>query len=234
MATQKTTAKASLRLEDGWFILLLAVIFIPFFVSSSLYDYYAYLNDRHGLAMSFLKFALLATMGESLGLRIRQGVYSYDGFGLFPRAVVWGFLGIGIKIAFVIFNNGSASFLGYMAVENSGTFSSRLLYAFTASSFLNLIFAPVMMVAHKVSDTHILQTGGTVRGLLSRISVSEILQHVDWKVMWGFVLKRTIPFFWIPAHTITFMLPASFQVLFAAILGVALGVILALAANKRP
>jgi hypothetical protein len=43
------------------------------------------------------------------------------------------------------------------------------------------------------------------------------------------VFKKTIPFFWIPAHTITFLLPADFRILFAAILGVALGIILAIA-----
>jgi hypothetical protein len=47
--------------------------------------------------------------------------------------------------------------------------------------------------------------------------------------MWGFVFKKTIPFFWIPAHTITFLLPPDVQVLFAALLGIALGTILAVA-----
>ena len=46
----------------------------------------------------------------------------------------------------------------------------------------------------------------------------------------GFVFKKTIPFFWIPAHTITFLLPGQYQVLFAALLGVALGIILSIAA----
>jgi hypothetical protein len=52
-------------------------------------------------------------------------------------------------------------------------------------------------------------------------------------VQWNFVFKKTIPLFWFPAHTITFLLPSQFQVLFAALLGVALGVILAIANNKK-
>ena len=52
-------------------------------------------------------------------------------------------------------------------------------------------------------------------------------------VAWGFVFKKTIPLFWFPAHTVTFLLPPSGRVLCAALLGVALGVLLALAARKK-
>jgi hypothetical protein len=43
------------------------------------------------------------------------------------------------------------------------------------------------------------------------------------------VFKKTIPLFWIPAHTITFLLDPDYQVLFAAFLGIMLGAILAVA-----
>ncbi|MCK7530557.1 MAG: Mpv17/PMP22 family protein [Marinilabiliales bacterium] len=46
------------------------------------------------------------------------------------------------------------------------------------------------------------------------------------------VLKKTIPFFWIPAQTITFLLPPEFQILFAALLSTVLGVILACRSAK--
>jgi hypothetical protein len=65
------------------------------------------------------------------------------------------------------------------------------------------------------------------------IPVGKIITGLDWKTQWGFVFKKTIPLFWYPAHTLTFMLPSNYQVLFAAFLGVALGVILAIANNKR-
>jgi hypothetical protein len=54
-------------------------------------------------------------------------------------------------------------------------------------------------------------------------------------VQWGFVFKKTIPLFWFPAHTITFLLPAHLQVLFAAVLSIFLGIILSVAAvlNKN-
>ena len=50
--------------------------------------------------------------------------------------------------------------------------------------------------------------------------------------MWGFVYKKTIPLFWIPAHTITFLLPAEYRILVAALLGIVLGVILGIASLK--
>jgi hypothetical protein len=40
---------------------------------------------------------------------------------------------------------------------------------------------------------------------------------------------KTIPIFWIPAHTITFLLPSEYRVLSAAFLSIALGTILAFA-----
>jgi hypothetical protein len=49
----------------------------------------------------------------------------------------------------------------------------------------------------------------------------------------SFVLLRTIPFFWIPAHTLTFMLPPEYRVLAAAMLSVALGAILAFAKRTQ-
>jgi hypothetical protein len=49
--------------------------------------------------------------------------------------------------------------------------------------------------------------------------------------MWGFVYKKTIPFFWIPAHTVTFLLPAEIRVLFAVVLSVVLGLLLTISAK---
>jgi hypothetical protein len=58
--------------------------------------------------------------------------------------------------------------------------------------------------------------------------MGKIIANLDWNVQWNFIFKKTIPFFWIPAHTVTFLLPVEFQVLFAALLGIALGVILSI------
>ena len=215
------------------------LLFLPFFMNEGLYDSYTHLNHLHGFFMAFIKFAILATLGEVIGLRIKTGKYTQPGFGVLPRAVVWGFLGVTIKFAFIVFASGTLSFLEYMGMQQAraifaGNLSAgRILVAFSISTAMNLIYAPVMMTLHKVTDTHILTTGGTIRGLFTPIPFASILKGLNWDVQWNFVFKKTIPFFWIPAHTITFLLPPDFRVLFAALLGIVLGIILALANMKK-
>lgn len=208
-------------------------VFIPLVT-----NLYLQFNKEHGMIMSFFKFALLATLGEIIALRIRTGNYNEPGFGILPRMIVWGFLGLAINIAFQIFSTGGPVFLAYLGLTNApeamkGSFSMlKLLDAFTISTTMNLTFAPVMMTFHKITDTHIIKTGGTVQGLFSPIPFVSIFRNMNWDVMWNFIFKKTIPFFWIPAHTITFLLPAEFRVLFAALLGIALGLILTIGKGK--
>jgi hypothetical protein len=89
------------------------------------------------------------------------------------------------------------------------------------------------MTLHRMTDAHIMISGGSMKCFTTPPDFREILAGLDWKMHWGFVLKKTIPLFWIPAHTLTFLLPVEFQILFAAILGVVLGVILAFAAGAK-
>ncbi|MEL7656378.1 MAG: Mpv17/PMP22 family protein, partial [Bacillota bacterium] len=44
----------------------------------------------------------------------------------------------------------------------------------------------------------------------------------------GFTIIKTIPLFWIPAHTITFSLPGEYQIVVAAFLSIVLGIFLSL------
>ena len=228
-----------MRAKDFIFILIVIAVFLPFTISDTIYNWYLSFNAEHGMVMSFLKFGILATMGELLGLRISRGVYYFEGFGVLPRAIVWGILGMGINMAFIVFSTGVPAFMGYMGMDNpSGVMAGSLtfekvLLAFSVSVVMNSIFAPVFMTLHKITDTHIMNNGGTLSGLFTPIKMGEIMQNLNWKVQWGFVFKKTIPLFWFPAHTITFLLPGEMRVLFAALLGVLLGVILSIAARKK-
>ena len=214
------------------------LFFLPFFLSSTLYDGYKSFNDAHGMIMAFVKFALLSTLGEVIGLRISTGSYHQKGFGVLPRAIVWGLLGLGINLAFIVFSTGVPRFLAYMGgLEAPALMSESLCWAkvgvaFAISVTMNSIFAPVFMTFHKVTDAHILATGGTLSGLFTPIPMGQILQNLNWKVQWGFVFKKMIPLFWFPAHTITFLLHPAARVIFAALLGVVLGISLAIAARK--
>ena len=233
-----------MKKSDLVVILCAAAILAPFFIpATGFYNAFNQATESMPFVMAFFKFALLATFGEMLALRIRKGHYYEKGFGVVPRMMVWGFLGMCIAMAMTIFKTGTPRFLEIVGGCEKGTLAAvfadqsftwgKLGIAFAVSVLMNTIFAPVMMTFHKCTDIHILKNGGTIRGLLRPMKMSECLKSINWDVQWGLVFKKTIPLFWYPAHTITFILPANLQVLFAALLGVALGLILALAGNKR-
>ncbi len=224
-----------MKKNDLIFALFLLLLFLPFFFSSELYTGYKNFNAEHAFIMAFLKFGILATLGEMLGLRIKTGRYSAPGFGVFPRAVVWGFLGVWIAVAMKVFAAGAPAIVQYLGVDGTveamkGGFSiQKLSGAFAISLLMNTSFAPVFMTIHKITDTHIVNNSGKLSALITPLPFGKLLASLNWNVQWNFVFKKTIPFFWIPAHTVTFLLPADMQVLFAALLGIALGVLLAIA-----
>ena len=227
------------------FITALVVILIlfPFFIFPSFLDFYRKFNADHAYLASFIKFAILATFGESIGLRIRTGKYYQKGFGFIPRSIVWGCLGVSIKMAFVIFGEGAPVMLKTMGVifpasepadilREPGFSWLKLFSAFAVSTTMNLFFAPVFMTFHKITDLHILQNGGTLKGFFTPIRFRKHFSELDWSVQWNFVFKKTIPIFWIPAQTLNFMLPEEYRILFAAFLSIVLGVLLSIASLK--
>ena len=192
------------------------------------------------MIMAFLKFGILATLGEMLGCRISTGDYTTPTFGVLPRMVVWGLLGIVISMAMTVFSNGIPAFISSMGGENlvaafkaDGFAWGKLVVAFSISVMMNTFFAPVFMTFHKITDTHIAENGGSLKALFRPIDMRRHIMELNWDRQWSFIFKKTIPLFWYPAHTITFMLPGELRVLFAALLGVALGVILAIGARKK-
>lgn len=228
-----------MKKSDILFLLFVVALFLPFFVSDTIYEWYKSFNAAHGMVMSFAKFAILATLGEMIGLRISTGVYYNKTFGIIPRMVVWGLLGMGINMAMIIFSKGTPMFLEYMGMEHASTLMSgdfcfaKFLVALAISVAMNSIFAPVFMTLHKITDTHIGNHEGSLKALTTPIPMTRILVGLNWAVLWSFVFKKTIPLFWYPAHTITFLLPPDMRVLFAAFLGIVLGVLLAVAARKK-
>lgn len=227
-----------MKKQDFLVIAIIITIALAFVFNNHLLLAYLDFNKNHGLTTSFLKFGVLATFGEMLALRIKNGNYLNQTFGLFSKFIVWGLLGITIKAAFVIFTAGTIHFIQYLGFNNAThVFSTSLslnkvIIAFAISVTINCIYAPVMMVFHKITDLHIEKHNGKFSSLLSPINFSEMFEQINWKIMWGFVFKKTIPLFWIPMHTITFMLPQEHQVLFAALLSIMLGLILSTATLK--
>ena len=221
--------------SDFLFILVVLAVFLPFILSSGAFDWYITTNRAHPLLLAFVKFAVLASIGEMIGLRIKTGRYIPQGFGLIPRAVIWGLFGIWIAIAMKIFAIGTPVFVeglgvdGLTAIMKDGFTMKKLLGAFCVSAALNICYAPVFMSVHKVTDAHIAEHKGKLKALYTPIKFGKLLSNLNWDVQWNFVFKKTIPLFWIPAHTFTFSLPADYQVLSAALLSIALGLILSIA-----
>ena len=189
-----------MKKQDFLFIFVLVIIFLPFFVSESIYNWYKSFNAAHGMVMSFVKFGILATLGEMLGLRISAGVYNRKGFGVLPRAVVWGLLGMGINAAMIIFSKGVPQFMEYMGMANAAAIINgefcldKLWIAFAISVAMNTIFAPVFMTFHKITDTHILDCGGSPRSLLTPIPMTRIITHLNWDAQWNFCLQENNSF----------------------------------------
>ena len=91
---------------------------------------------------------------------------------------------------------------------------------------MNLLCAPTMMVFHRVTDMAIAE-GGIFRPW----SAVEMLRRMDWNSM-GRIVFPSLLWFWIPAHTLTFILPPEFRIVSAALLAIALGFILSFASRS--
>lgn len=229
-----------MKRTDLYFAVVMLAIFLPFFISPELYAWYKGFNAEHAMIMAFLKFGILATLGEMLGCRISTGNYTTPTFGVVPRMVVWGLLGVVISMAMVVFSAGIPAFIKAMGGEAlvvafaaEDISWGKFVVALAISVMMNTFFAPVFMTFHKITDTHIAENGGSVKALFRPIDMRRHIMELNWDRQWSFIFKKTIPLFWYPAHTITFMLPGELRVLFAALLGVALGVILAIGARKK-
>ncbi|GAU76141.1 hypothetical protein [Fusibacter sp. 3D3] len=202
------------------------ILFVAFVSLEPTHSVFISVTTAHPYVGGFLKFALLATMGEMLVTRLNQGYYKKSE-GFVYRAIIWGILGIVITLIFQIFSAGTMAALekGYLIGKGS-----TLAFAFFTSCLMNLTFAPTMMAFHRYTDTYIdLKFGEGI----SKPTVSQVVNKIDWYGFISFVIFKTVPFFWIPAHTLTFLLPGEYRVLAAAFLSMALGLLLTIGKRKK-
>ncbi|RKD34390.1 hypothetical protein [Thermohalobacter berrensis] len=214
-----------------WLLGLLLVAFILLYPTT--HNVFVSATNSHPYIMGFIKVAILATMGELLALRIATGKFTKP-HGLIYRLIVWGFLGMCFVIVFDLFANGvkGAMGKGLLPALSNNPLGSKILFAFFTSTFMNLIFAPTFMALHRVTDTYIDLGKGSLEKIL-KVKLDDVINNIDWNGFISFVVLKTIPFFWIPAHTVTFMLPSVYRVLVAAFLSIALGAILAFAKRNK-
>lgn len=184
-------------------------------------------NSAHPYLLGFIKFALLASMGEMLAKRIVAHEWQRDK-GLVYKAAIWGIIGVMITFVFSFYSKGVTAMVDAGTIPHFPGWGGKLLTAFVTSVLMNLTFGPVFMAAHRISDNFIDHkiSGGTT-------SIKEMIAAINWGDFINFVVGKTIPFIWIPAHTITFLLPAEYRVLAAAYLSIVLGVVLAIARIRK-
>jgi len=177
----------------------------------TLWNTYVGFVKENPIASSAVQVALLGTLGELIGCKLRgRGFMPFSPPQLALKVLVWAFLGVTFKYSF-------AGFFGFHeALVAKGLWPSMgdgtLWRALSVSTFTNLLFGPVMMLFHRWTDNWIEKA------------------PMNWSTLQS--AWKTLLWFWIPAHTVTFSLPAHFQVGLAALWAVALGVILGLFARK--
>lgn len=181
---------------------------------SNMIDLYLYFVKHHPIISSAVQVGILGTCGEILAGKIRLGRWYLFGPGpvrLIEKIIIWAFLGITFKYAFTGFFGfvDAITLKGYwFKVVNDNLF----LKALSVSTFTNLIYGPVMMLFHRWTDNWIEK------------------KQMDWTSLQN--AWKTLIWFWIPAHTLTFSLPSHLQVGLAAVWAVALGIILGFFARR--
>ena len=204
--------------------LLIPVLFAVVLIIPVTREGFKTLSAGHPYIMGFIKFGLLATVGEVFACRIRNRAWvlpPYVGW----RALIWGVIGVAITFMMKAYSFGVAGMMESGLLPSGGEgFLTSLLKAFYTAAVMNLTFGPTFMATHKCSDKYLdLRASG-----VSKPGLKGVVTAVDWHGFVSFTLFKTIPLFWIPAHTLTFLLPAEYQVIVAAALSIALGVIMSL------
>ena len=217
------------KIDFLWAGILLAIIAFVALPDTRLW--FEATTKAHPFIMSFVKYSILATMGELLALRIIVGDWKIP-VGFIYRVIIWGLLGMVFVVVFRVFNQGviSAQKAHLLPALEAG-FGAAFLVSFLTSTLMNLLFAPTFMAFHRVTDTFIDLGEGKLSKIFN-VKLSAVVAKIDWNNFISFVVVKTIPIFWIPAHSITFMLPENYRLLYAAFLSIALGGILAFSKKK--
>lgn len=177
-----------------------------------------YLNfvRQYVILSAIIHFAILGTFGEILSKWVINKSFKYPfGFVMtIKKMAIWAILGVAIKYTFVGFagnvdSNGNVIDGFVTALMNHGFLpqvgSKSFLFAFFVSATMNLQFGPFMIIFHRVLDNFAAGQSnwkGINKGLLC--------------LLW----------FWIPAHTVTFLMPPDLRVLMAAAWSLVLGLLL--------
>ncbi|MDY6915484.1 MAG: hypothetical protein SVM86_04125 [Candidatus Cloacimonadota bacterium] len=169
--------------------------------------------QAHPIIMAIIQFAILGTLGEAVSKWIinKKVSWPFDFKITLWKMIVWSILAIGIKYAFT----GMSGFIKELVEHNllpQSIITNNLGNAFAKSVVTNLQFGFFLVIFHRFLD-------------------NLPLKEKNWKNLDKGILCMI--WFWIPAHTITFILPTDFQIGLAALWSVVLGIILGFFNRKK-
>jgi hypothetical protein len=166
-------------------------------------EWYIATVKAYPIVSAMIQFAILGTLGDSVSKWIIEKKLSKP-FGfkvMILKMIEWAFLAVCIKYAFIGFNGFVDQLVSHNLLPELGKYSR----AFAISSSMNLQFGPFLVLMHRLLDN-------AVAGEKNWANIDKGIYSLLW--------------FWIPAHTITFILPKPFQIGLAAVWSVVLGIIL--------
>lgn len=165
--------------------------------------FYIELVKAYPIATAMAQFAALGTLGEmaSKWLAARRIFSPFGLRGTLLRMLGWALLAVCIKYAFTGFVAFVDGLISHGLLPEMGAFGR----AFAVSLSMNLQFGPFLVISHRLIDN-------AIDGRPNWANLDKSLLSLLW--------------FWVPAHTVTFLLPLELRIGLAAIWSVALGVIL--------
>ena len=206
------------------YIIISIALFGTMLIVPSLREVFKKLSSDIPYIMGFIKFSLLATAGELIAIAIATKEFSTP-VKIVWRFIIWGFIGVWITFMMKVLSTAVAFLMASGALLGGDSVFLKALYT---SVIMNTTFGPTFMAIHKITDKFL-----ELRAKKEKANLTNIVKNIDWCGFWNFTILKTVPLFWIPAHTITFLLPQEYQVMMAAALSVALGIILSLGNRNK-
>jgi hypothetical protein len=166
-------------------------------------SWYIELVTAQPIITAIIQFAVLGTLGDTISYWIvERRIFSpYDFKTLILKIIEWSILAAMIKYAFIGFHG----FVESLIDNNYLPQLEGIGKSFAISTSMNLQFGPLLVITHRLMDN-----------LIAGKQNWKNLDKGFYSLLW----------FWIPAHTVTFILPKEFQIGLAALWSLALGIIL--------
>jgi hypothetical protein len=164
---------------------------------------YVELVKEYPIYSAMVQFAILGTLGDIFSKWMQQGKVHkpYKISIILLKMLEWAIIAVTIKYAFTGFQGFIDSLIAHHLLPELSNFAR----AFTVSVTMNLQYGLFLVIFHRFLD--------------NVIAKQHNWKNID-KGMFSLI------WFWIPAHTITFMLEKPFQIGLAALWSVVLGFIL--------